>query len=146
MEAEDGTALHAQSTLRTELEDRISPFFPQPLHGMYSDPLPQGPSQQIACVVRWFRHWPPAQRECFLYQLLQGAVPGKAWGLLPALGALGVSGESPSPAQLQLGQWARWFQAWGPDDRNRLLAALEESEPAFADRFYRELAGSVGEA
>ncbi|XP_062916145.1 uncharacterized protein C14orf119 homolog [Mobula hypostoma] len=142
MEAEDGTTPHAQSTLSTELEDRTSPLFPQPPHGMY----PQSPSQQIACVVGWFGFWPPAQRECFFHQLLQGAVPGKAWGLLPSLGALGVSSEPLSLAQLQLSQWARWFRAWGPDDRNRLLAALEESEPAFADRFYRELAGSAGEA
>ncbi|GCB85528.1 hypothetical protein scyTo_0026246 [Scyliorhinus torazame] len=100
--------------------------------------------QELRCVATWFAGWSPAQRDIFLAQLVKRVVPGKVWSLLDDLGGLALADPLPSLFQCQLRLWGRWFDSWTEDERNALVARLEELEPAFVARFYREVASTAG--
>eukprot|EP00061_Rhincodon_typus_P000659 g12349.t1 len=105
---------------------------------------PSLPAQEIRCVLHWFSGWSSCQRRTFVAELVKRAVPAKVCCLLEGFGGLALSDRPPSLFQCQLRLWARWFDGWTEDQRNELLAGLEELAPEYADRFYQELASTAG--
>ncbi|XP_075425222.1 uncharacterized protein C14orf119 homolog [Ascaphus truei] len=109
-------------------------------------PISYGPAQEMRCVLHWFSGWTASQHQRFRQDLLGKAVPGKLCLLLEGLGSLQLCAPPPSLFQCQLRLWDQWFQGWDEDERNEFLRRLEEQEPDFVAAFYREVAGTAGQA
>ncbi|XP_069094311.1 uncharacterized protein C14orf119 homolog isoform X1 [Pleurodeles waltl] len=101
-------------------------------------------ANEMKSALHWFSCWSHSQRERFLQDLVAKAVPGKICLLLEGLGRLGMDDQSPNIFQCQLRLWDQWFANWTEDERNEFLRRLEECDPNFVARFYKEVAGTAG--
>ncbi|KAG9486976.1 uncharacterized protein C14orf119 homolog [Eleutherodactylus coqui] len=109
-------------------------------------PISYVQTQEMRSVLHWFSEWTDHQRNRFLQDLLCKAVPGKLCLLLDGLGSLQLSAPPPSLFQCQMRLWDQWFQSWDEDERNEFLRQLEQQDPNFVAQFYKEVAGTAGQA
>ncbi|CAI5791362.1 Hypothetical predicted protein [Podarcis lilfordi] len=114
-----------------------------------SEPLPLSyvTAQEMRCLLHWLSGWAPAQREQFLRDLVDKAVPWKVLPLLEGLAGLSVApGKPPSIFECQMRLWDQWFRSWSEAERNEFVRQLEEAVPDLASRFYQEVAATAGQA
>nr|XP_056711916.1 uncharacterized protein C14orf119 homolog [Euleptes europaea] len=113
-----------------------------------AEPLPLSyvTTQEICCLLHWLSGWAPAQRECFLHDLVDKAGPCKVLPLLEGLAGLSMEpGKPPSIFTCQMRLWDQWFQGWLESERNKFVRRLEEVEPGMASCFYQDLAKMAGQ-
>ncbi|XP_028986565.1 uncharacterized protein C14orf119 homolog [Betta splendens] len=108
------------------------------------EPISYATVQEQRCVLSWFQGWSTTQRERFLQNLLEKAVPGKVCTLLDSLRTLQVKDHLPNIFECQLRLWNQWFQSWGEEERNSFLNMLEERDPELVAHFYRSVANTAG--
>ncbi|KAM6450964.1 uncharacterized protein C14orf119 homolog [Liasis olivaceus] len=116
--------------------------------GRMSEPLPLSyvTAQEMRCLLHWLLGWTPAQRERFLRDLVDKAVPWKVLPLLEGLAGLTVGpGKPPSIYECQMRLWDQWFRRWSEAERNEFVRQLEEEMPDLAGRFYQEVAATAGQ-
>ncbi|KAJ6653106.1 hypothetical protein lerEdw1_010192 [Lerista edwardsae] len=114
-----------------------------------SEPLPLSyvTAQEMRCLLHWLSGWAPVQRERFLCDLVDKAVPWKMLPLLAGLAGLSVApGKPPSIFECQMRLWDQWFRSWSEAERNEFVRQMEETEPDLASRFYQEVAKTAGQA
>ncbi|XP_026575282.1 uncharacterized protein C14orf119 homolog [Pseudonaja textilis] len=108
-----------------------------------TEPLPLSymTAQEMRCVLHWLSIWTPAQRECFLRDLVDKAVPWKLFPLMESLSRLRLEyGKPPSIYKCQMRLWNQWFRSWSEAERNEFVRQMEEEMPDLAGRFYQEVA------
>ncbi|ETE64664.1 hypothetical protein L345_09569 [Ophiophagus hannah] len=107
-------------------------------------PLSYVTAQEMRCLLHWLSSWTPAQRERFLQDLVDKAVPWKLFPLLESLSGLRVeSGKPPTIYECQMRLWNQWFRSWSEAERNEFVRQMEEEMPDLAGRFYREVAATA---
>lgn len=70
--------------------ENLSCASPNAGQGKEPEPISYATVQEQRCVLSWFQSWSVAQRERFLQNLLEKAVPGKVCSLLDSLRTLQV--------------------------------------------------------
>ncbi|XP_070582950.1 uncharacterized protein C14orf119 homolog isoform X2 [Erythrolamprus reginae] len=113
-----------------------------------SEPMPLSyvTSQEMRCLLHWLSGWTLAQREHFLRDLVDKAVPWKLFPLMETLTRLQLSpGKPPSLYECQMRLWDQWFRSWSEAERNEFIRQMEEQIPELAGRFYQEVAATAGQ-
>ena len=100
--------------------------------------------QEGRCVIHWFQTWSPYQKEEFLKDLVEKAVPHKVTTLFDAMESLNVADKPPSIYKCQMKLFSQWFDNWTDKERNAFLQELETIDAAFVRRFESELAATCG--
>lgn len=101
--------------------------------------------QEIMCSVHWFKNWDQYEREIFLKDLVEKAVPQKINSLFIAMDGLSVRDAGPDIFKCQLKLFSSWFDGWTDRDRNDFLLKLEMVDPGFVNKFNAEVAGTAGQ-
>lgn len=100
--------------------------------------------KEMECTVHWFKMWNQTQRETFLNDLIEKAVPDKLCSMLHGLEAMNIENESPDIFKLQLRLFSKWFKNWSDKDRNAFLVNLEMVDAGFIERFTQSVADTSG--
>ena len=87
------------------------------------------------CVLEWS----PMQRQDFLKELLDKAIPCHLDSLFDSLGTMNVTDRPPSIFQCQLKLFRQWFDAWSHAEKSVLMIKLREVCPPFVEEFDRQL-------
>ncbi|XP_070578262.1 uncharacterized protein C14orf119-like [Ptychodera flava] len=95
--------------------------------------------KEIQAVIHWFVNWSSMQREDFIKNLLDKALPANVDALDNALNSLELAGQPPSIFKCQLKLFNGWFIEWTQKDRDNFMGKLTEIDPAFVRRFYELL-------
>ncbi|XP_062813598.1 uncharacterized protein C14orf119 homolog isoform X2 [Anolis carolinensis] len=108
-------------------------------------PLSYVTSQEMRCLLHWLSGWSSAQRECFIRDMVDKAVPWKVLPLLEGLAGLSMDpGKPPSIFECQMRLWDQWFRGWTQEERNEFVRQMEEALPEVASRMYQEIAATAG--
>ena len=101
--------------------------------------------EQLSSVLYWFSHWDSRQKEDFLGDLIQKAVPHKLFAIITAMDSLSVDRTESSVFSCQLRLFTQWFNAWTDGQRNMFLRHLEEIDPDFVGRFNDQVMMTCGQ-
>ncbi|XP_078001353.1 uncharacterized protein C14orf119 homolog [Glandiceps talaboti] len=95
--------------------------------------------KEIQAVIHWFANWSSMQKEDFMKNLLEKALPGNVDALDDALNSLELSSRAPSIFKCQLKLFNGWFLEWTQKDRDCFMLKLTEIDPAYVSKFYELL-------
>lgn len=115
----------------------------QPLSAMSSSQVSK--EDEMKCVLHWFQGWSHFQKQDFMKDLVEKAVPQKVSTLLDAMDMLNVRDKPPSIFQCQLKLFNQWFEEWNDKDRNDFMVQIELIDPEFVARFNEEVASTSGQ-
>ena len=85
------------------------------------------------------------QRDDFMADLIEKAVPHKVSALFDAMNMLNVTDKPPSIFTCQLKLFDQWFDGWSDKDRNDFLLRLEQIDSNFVSRFNENIANTSGQ-
>ena len=68
--------------------------------------------REITSVIHWFKSWSDFQKQDFLKNLVEKAVPQKVSTLFDAMTSLNVQDKPPSIFKCQLKLFDQWFCEW----------------------------------
>ncbi|CAK8682415.1 unnamed protein product [Clavelina lepadiformis] len=91
---------------------------------------------EINSIIHWFRSWSPRQREQFMEELIEKALPNKVDVLAGALDGMNMRDRAPSIFQCQLRLFRQWFDKWTLNERNFMVERLESCDQQFVEEFY----------
>jgi len=100
---------------------------------------------QIASVIHWFANWTHSQRDEFMTDLVNKAVPHKLLTIVGSMSSLGVSDCEQTVFACQLRLFGQWFSAWTDDQRNSLLEQLSNVDTSFVDLLNCKIAATAGQ-
>jgi hypothetical protein len=102
--------------------------------------MSQTPTEkEIQTVVHWFQGWSVMQKNDFLKELLDKAVPCHMDSLFDSLRFMNVDDKPPSIFKCQMNLFNQWFETWSQSERNIFMIKLREVSPSFVDEFDRQL-------
>ncbi|XP_038073744.1 uncharacterized protein C14orf119-like [Patiria miniata] len=87
--------------------------------------------QELRTVIHWFTTWNHYERQDFMTDLVNKAIPADVRSLFEALETLKVNDKPPSIFQCQLKLFSEWFAEWSDEERDVLVHRLEELAPEF---------------
>ena len=85
------------------------------------------------------------QKDDFLKDLVEKAVPQKVSTLFDAMNSLEMSDKPPSIFKCQMKLFDQWFEGWTDKERNELARRLESCDPEFISKFNAEVAATSGQ-
>jgi hypothetical protein len=97
---------------------------------------------EMRCVLHWFGQWNAAEKDSFLEDLVEKAVPNKIASLFSAMESMTIQTRAPDLFSCQLRLFDQWFEGWTDKDRNAFVQKLEENDYAFVSRFNAAVAGT----
>ena len=100
--------------------------------------------QEMQCVAHWFTGWSPFQKEEFLKDLVEKAVPHNVDNLFDAMNTLNVSDKPPNIYKCQMKLFDQWFTGWQEKERNDFLIKLGQIDPDFVSRLNQTVAQASG--
>ena len=95
--------------------------------------------KEIQCVVHWFQGWSQLQKQDFLKDILDKAIPCHMDALFDSMKTMNVDDKPPSIYQCQMKLFNQWFESWAQADRSVFMIKLREVNSAFVDEFERQL-------
>ena len=100
--------------------------------------------REITSVIHWFKSWSDFQKQDFLKNLVEKAVPQKVSTLFDAMTSLNVQDKPPSIFKCQLKLFDQWFCEWSEYERNSFMQQLEEIDQDFVNAFNAQVAATSG--
>ena len=100
--------------------------------------------REITSVTHWFKSWSDFQKQDFLKNLVEKAVPQKVSTLFDAMTSLNVQDKPPSIFKCQLKLFDQWFCEWSEYERNSFMQQLEEIDQDFVNAFNAQVAATSG--
>ena len=100
--------------------------------------------KEICSVTHWFKDWSQFQKQEFMRNLIDKAVPQKVSTLFDAMTSLNVQDKPPSIFQCQLKLFDQWFCEWNDYERNSFMKRLEEIDLDFVNSFNAQVAATSG--
>ncbi|KAK6183225.1 hypothetical protein SNE40_010746 [Patella caerulea] len=95
--------------------------------------------KELQCVLHWFQGWSPMQKDDFLKDMVDKAVPNNVDALFDAMDTMTVADKPPSIFQCQIKLFSQWFQGWNNAERNQLIQQLQILDPNFVAKFNFEV-------
>ena len=87
--------------------------------------------KEIQYVVHWFQGWSRLQKQDFLQDLIDKAIPCHMGSLFNSLRFMNVEDKPPSILQCQMKLFNQWFESWTGKERNDFMIKLREVYPEF---------------
>ena len=97
---------------------------------------------EMRCVLHWFGQWDQTEKETFLQNLVDKAVPNKIVSLFAAMETMTLQTRAPDLFACQLRLFDQWFSGWSDKERNLLVQKLEEIDSTFVSKFNTAVAGT----
>ncbi|KAL3874976.1 hypothetical protein ACJMK2_037922 [Sinanodonta woodiana] len=91
--------------------------------------------KEMQCVLHWFDGWSKMQKEDFLKDLADKAVPDNVETLFESMRYMDVRDRPPSIFQCQLKLFTQWFDGWTDKERNDFMIQLQQLDPSFVAEF-----------
>lgn len=104
-----------------------------------------GVEKEIQCSLHWFDGWSEMQKQDFMKDLIEKAVPMKVSTLFDAMNSLNVKDKPPTIFQCQLKLFSQWFNEWTDQERNEFMRQLEIKDAIFVSKFNEAIASTSGQ-
>ena len=95
--------------------------------------------QEVQTVLHWFTTWSKYQRQDFLVDLVNKAVPPDVDSLFDSMKTLTVNNKPPSIFQCQLKLFTGWFEHWSDKEKDDFVRKLGEVSPEFTQQFHAQV-------
>ena len=95
--------------------------------------------KEIQCVVHWFQGWSRLQKQDFLKDLIDKAIPCHMDALFDSLRSMNVDDKPPSIFQCQMKLFNQWFESWTDKDRSEFMTKLREVNHDFVAEFDKQV-------
>ncbi|XP_072030755.1 uncharacterized protein C14orf119-like [Amphiura filiformis] len=92
--------------------------------------------QEFKTVLHWFSTWSPYQRQDFMSDLVNKAVPPDVDSLFDSMKTLKVNDKPPSIFECQIKLFTDWFNFWSEKHRDDFIRKLGEVAPEFVQQFH----------
>jgi len=99
--------------------------------------------KEIQCVINWFEGWSMIQKQDFLKELIDHAVPCSVDTLFDSMHALNVKDKPPSIFQCQIKLFTQWFEGWTDKERNDFVFRLSCIDSKFVEHFNEQVSQSA---
>ncbi|XP_033116260.1 uncharacterized protein C14orf119-like [Anneissia japonica] len=86
-------------------------------------------------MYHWFSSWSKRQKEYFLKDLINKAVPADVTTLFDAMQSFNVDDKPPSIFTCQLRLFTSWFEEWNQLERDKFIRHLGEIDRNFIEQF-----------